>query len=174
MNTQIANVLEDAVIAEIAFLLHAKLNRESEETASSLLRMAECYSDAAELADLNPEVRPIFNEIIDGMNDFTKSTIGHVIAQLTVMAGTDPNQKVAELKQPMTLVRIMGLTVHCYGKVDWRRVVTVYGICPRNISPEPVRQIYLAQKDEAWLSILMKLVPMMLESDIYVTEVYGA
>ena len=42
MNTQIANVLEDAVVAEIAFLLHAKLNRESEETASSLLRMAEC------------------------------------------------------------------------------------------------------------------------------------
>lgn len=174
MNTQIANVLEDAVVAEIAFLLHAKLNRESEETARSLLRMAECYSVAAEIADVDPDARPIFNEIIGGMNDFTKSTIGHVITQLTVMASTDPNQKVVELDKPVTVVKILGLTIRCYGKVDWRRVVTVYGICPRNISPEPVRQIYLAQKNEAWLSVLMKLVPMMLDSDIYVTEVYGA
>lgn len=173
MNSQAKELAADVNFAELTFLLQARIDPHSEETANALYRLAGLVGALIEFADEEDlATKEEVSKMMDDISQFTKQSLAQLRHQYHVMERFASGRMVADLKQSIRVVSFHGVTVFCHGKIDWRRMVVVKGT---QLDGTPAQHSYLAMQNESWVSVVMKVVPMFRDSaEMIVTDLIGA
>lgn len=177
MNAKMESLVDAIVVAEIAFLLHAKINAGSEDTAEAVVNLGVACGELIDYidgADYDEDDRVVAlgeaKKILDALSVRSK----HALAELRHYLNIESRMvgKMEDLDHNITVVTVRGITVFCHGKIDSRNLVGVEG---QTLDGQRFTGSYIVQNNESWVSVAQKVVPMYKElADVMLSDLYGS